>query len=656
MNKSNAQVDRVVGAGLKRRIGGCLLAIALLPPFTWSMLGDPYRQWLASRIAAPDSLWISTLAIAAISAVTAALIGVLIFTQPLHRLQRAERDLRQAWRRDPLTGLLNREGMQTALEQAMRNHPDKAGVIGVLMLDLDNFSVVNKSLGGADGDALLKQAAARISSVIRSADPLARVGADKFVVAVGGRTGLAGMNIIATNLQRAFREPFKLDSRHVLLTPSVGMVVSGGARPQDLIGYAEVAVRSAKSLGGARNCWYEPTDQCDDVSELDVQLRLHHALERDEFMLLYQPVLRADGQRIVGVEALIRWRDPMEGIVSPDRFIPVLEQTGLIIGVGRWVLQQACEQGRIWIEEGADELVVSVNVSPRQFAEADLVKMVDSVLEQTGFPSGQLQLEITEGILLDPSQDCLRKLQSLAERGVRIALDDFGMGYSSLAYLKHFPLHTLKIDRNFVKDLPGKPRDVLIAQAIVNLGLGLGLHVTAEGVETVEQFNMLSSMGCESMQGFLFNRPLEVKQISTMLRTEGGLLALPPTPEVAVYEKPYRLQPMRRRVRISRNGEVLGDSRDALWLLDESGELSPTVYLPRHDVTVALAESGDVQRRRYLGEQHYLDLLSRTGHVVSPAIAWEYQHLAPEVQSLQERIAFNADRVVVEELPLEADT
>ena len=254
---------------------------------------------------------------------------------------------------------------------------------------------------------------------------------------------------------------------------------------------------------------------------LALDLRLRHALQRGEFFLVYQPIVDADGSDIVAVEALLRWADPERGVVSPADFIPVLEQTGLIVEAGRWVLHEACRQGRAWLADGARELVLSVNVSPRQFAEPEFVDTVTAVLAATGFPAAQLQLEVTEGLLLEPSPQSLQKIDALVARGVRLAVDDFGMGYSSLAYLKRFPLHTLKIDRLFVRDLPLARRDAAIVRAIVDLGHGLGLQVTAEGVETADQFHELRRLGCDSMQGYLFARPASAAAMALMLARPG---------------------------------------------------------------------------------------------------------------------------------------
>ena len=270
--------------------------------------------------------------------------------------------------------------------------------------------------------------------------------------------------------------------------------------------------------------------EADHRQRLDLDLRLRRALERGEFFLVYQPIVDAEGHGIVAVEALLRWADPERGVISPADFIPLLEQSGLIVPVGRWTMHEACRRGRAWIDKGAEDLVMSVNVSPRQFAEPDFVQTVAAVLAETGLPRGHLQLEVTEGLLLEPTPQTLHKIDALVAAGVRLAVDDFGMGYSSLAYLKRFPLHALKIDRMFVRDLPEQRQDAAIVRAIVDLGHGLGLHVTAEGVEDADQFHELRRLGCDSMQGYLFARPVAASEVAGVLAQPGRFGAAPSEP------------------------------------------------------------------------------------------------------------------------------
>ena len=367
--------------------------------------------------------------------------------------------------------------------------------------------------------------AERIRSVTRESDIVARLGADQFVVQAEAAAGAHALGAMARNVLRAADEPLRVAGRDMVAPLSIGIALAGDHADDvdGLLKCADAAMRAAKAAGGARFCVYEPEMEADHRQRLDLDLRLRHALERDEFFLVYQPIVGAGGRGIVAVEALLRWADPVRGVISPVDFIPLLEQTGQIVPVGRWTLREACRRGRSWIAGGAEDLLLSVNVSPRQFAEPDFVQMVVAVLAETGLPSGHLQLEVTEGLLLEPTPQTLQKIDALVAAGVRLAVDDFGMGYSSLAYLKRFPLHALKIDRMFVRDLPQARHDAAIVRAIIDLGHGLGLTITAEGVETANQFHELRRLGCDTMQGYLSARPTTAAEMTQMLQRPSGV-------------------------------------------------------------------------------------------------------------------------------------
>ena len=469
----------------------------------------------------------SDLAHAALAALLCAALAAFTWrvavSAPMVALRAAEGRWRSFARRDALTGLLNREGLRNRLGRALERCRGAERGVGLLLIDVDRFRLVNDSLGQPAGDQLLRHVAERIRAVTREADCVARLGADQFVVQVEAVAGAQALAAMARNLLRAVEAPYTVGGSDTVATLSIGMALAGQSADDvdGLLTCADAAMRAAKADGGARFRLYEPTMEANTQQRLALDLRLRHALQRGEFFLVYQPIVDADGSDIVAVEALLRWADPERGVVSPADFIPVLEQTGLIVEAGRWVLHEACRQGRAWLADGARELVLSVNVSPRQFAEPDFVDTVTAVLAATGFPAAQLQLEVTEGLLLEPSPQSLQKIDALVARGVRLAVDDFGMGYSSLAYLKRFPLHTLKIDRLFVRDLPLARRDAAIVRAIVDLGHGLGLQVTAEGVETADQFHELRRLGCDSMQGYLFARPASAAAMALMLARPG---------------------------------------------------------------------------------------------------------------------------------------
>ena len=458
------------------------------------------------------------------------------FRRPMAALRRAEVRVLAMAHVDALTGLLNRDGLRSQLQRALGQVDGSRRTVGVLLIDLDRFRVVNDTLGQPAGDALLRGVADRMRAVTRDGDVLARLGADQFAIQVRGISGNQALIAMARNLLRAFEPPYALDGRDTIAMMSIGVAVAGeqAGTVDELLSCADAAMRSAKASGGGRFRVYEPEMQVDPAMRLDMPMRLKRAFQANEFFVVYQPIVEADGREIIAVESLLRWQDPQRGEVMPSEFIPAMEQTGLIVQVGRWVLEQSCRCGVAWMREGVNDLVLSVNVSPRQFAEADFVQTVADVLSATGFPAQRLQLEVTEGLLLDPTPQSLEKLDRLAASGVRLAVDDFGMGYSSLAYLKRFRLHTLKIDRMFVRDIPMHQQDAAIVRAIVDLGHGLGLRVTAEGVEKSEQFHELRRLGCDSMQGYLFSRPVSAPRMGQMLAQPplelgGGRLTGAPT-------------------------------------------------------------------------------------------------------------------------------
>jgi diguanylate cyclase (GGDEF)-like protein len=450
---------------------------------------------------------------AALSLAATGLTWLLVVRRSVGALRKAEGRLRSITVIDPLTGLLNRAGLRQRLQRGQSGER-KSGTrrVGVLLIDLDRFRLINESFGQPAGDQLLRAVAARIRGVLRHGDAAARLGGDQFVVYTPTLAGAQAAAVMARNLLRAIEPALIIAQRQTQVSVSIGIALAGADldadAPDQLLAHADAAMRAAKSGGGGRYRVFEASMIGNTQKQLELDMALRRALQAGEFELAYQPIMDADGTSIGAVEALLRWNDPSRGIVSPAEFIPVLEQTGLIVPVGQWVLRDACRRVQGWMAQGAAPVTLSVNVSPIQFAEPDFVRHVFAALEATGFPARQLQLEVTEGLLLDPTPDSLRKMDALVDAGVRLAVDDFGMGYSSLAYLKRFRLHSLKIDRMFVRDVPQQRQDTAIVRAIVELAHALELHVTAEGVETAEQHNALRALGCDSMQGFLFARPM----------------------------------------------------------------------------------------------------------------------------------------------------
>lgn len=529
----DAPMDHSMTRATTYLIVGGLGLIALLPPLLWMAFGMWVQGHLLELSVSLRPLALGALEIGAASSLLALGLWGLVFQRRVQAMRAAERRLRGISKRDPLTGLLNREGLRITLAHALQRRGGRRGDVGVMLIDIDRFHLVNNSLGQPAGDALLRSVAGRIRAAVRERDVVARLGGDQFAIQVEGVSGAQALAVMARNLLRAFEAPAAVGGRDMVATLSIGIAMACEASQSidPLLKNAEIALRAAKAGGGGAFCGFEDHMRDDDDMRLDLERRLRRALKNGEFRLVFQPITAAGSEHIVAVEALLRWADPAQAtMVSPAEFIPVLEQTGLIVPVGNWVLHEACRQGLQWLAGGSHSLVLSVNVSPRQFAEPHFVDTVASILRETGFPASRLQLEVTEGLLLEPTPERLDKINALVKTGVRLAVDDFGMGYSSLSYLKSLPLHTLKIDRMFVRDAVEHQRDATIVRAIVDLGHGLGLHVTAEGVETQAQRNLLMRLGVDSMQGYLFARPVGAEAMHAMLveRGTGGADEEPP--------------------------------------------------------------------------------------------------------------------------------
>jgi diguanylate cyclase len=495
-----------------------LAALALLPPLAVA-LAVLLTDDAAAGSSARQHALLSAAAAALLSSAAALLLWRRFVRRSVGALRKAEGRLRSISRVDLLTALLNRAGLreqlQRGLDAAQRSRASRR--VGVLLIDLDRFRLINESLGQQAGDELLRAVAERIRALLRSGDAAARLSGDQFAVITSTLAGSQAAAVMARNLLRAVEPALAIGAIRSQISVSIGIAMAdataagAGGTTQDadaLLAQADAAMRAAKAGGGGRYRVFEASMLVNTQQQLELEMALRYALRNDEFMLVFQPIVAADGASVYAVEALLRWNDPARGMVSPAEFIPVLERTGLIVPVGEWVLRDACRRMRQWNAQGAMPVTLSVNVSPMQFAESDFVRQVLAALQATGLPPRQLQLEVTEGLLLDPTPEVLRKMDALADAGVRLAVDDFGMGYSSLAFLKRFRLHALKIDRLFVRDVPRLPQDSAIVRAIVELAHALGLHVTAEGVETAEQHAALQAMGCDSMQGFLFARPM----------------------------------------------------------------------------------------------------------------------------------------------------
>jgi diguanylate cyclase (GGDEF)-like protein len=410
---------------------------------------------------------------------------------------------------DALTGLPNRTLLIDRVQQAIARANRRGGKLGLLFLDLDRFKNVNDSLGHAMGDQLLQAVSARLTACLREGDTAARLGGDEFIISLPDVADGAEAARVAARILAELAKPFTVSGHQLPAEASIGIALypDDGDNAQTLMRNADTAMYHAKESGRANHQFFS-TQMTERVSRrLSTETSLRRALERGEFALHYQPLVELASGRIDGAEALVRWPQPDRRLVSPIEFIPVAEETGLIVPLGEWVLREACTQAQAW-QARRPGLRIAVNLSGRQFRQKDLVGMIEQVLRETGLAPTLLELELTEGILMHHAEDTVHTLARLDEMGVRLAIDDFGTGYSSLSYLKRFPIHTLKIDRSFVQDISTDPDDAAIVTAIVAMARGLNLSVTAEGVETKQQAVFLRSLSCDLAQGYHFGRPM----------------------------------------------------------------------------------------------------------------------------------------------------
>ena len=436
-----------------------------------------------------------------------------VSVRDLRERHRLEAELSRSAFYDRITGLPNRALLLDRIGHSLSwTRPNDDDPVAILLLDLDRFKVINESLGHAAGDRLLEAVARRLEACVRPGDTVARFGGDEFAVLLDGIAETAEARRIAERIEITLREPFDLDGRDWFVTASMGIAtgIVGRTDPGQLLRDVEVALHRAQSPGSARHAVYEPSMVAATPERLDLETDLRRAVERNELRLHYQPLIDLRTDRIVGFEALVRWQHPTRGLVAPLSFIPLAEETGLILPIGRWVLESACREARAWQGDSPDgaPIMMSVNLSARQFAQSDLADQVATILTETGLEPTCLELEITESVLMDESDAGIRSLRALRALGVRLVLDDFGTGYSSLSYLKHLPLDTIKIDRSFVTELTDDDANLPIVEAVIALAHGLGIDVVGEGIETENQLVRLRALGCDRGQGFYFARPL----------------------------------------------------------------------------------------------------------------------------------------------------
>ncbi|AKT30381.1 EAL domain-containing protein [Pseudomonas syringae pv. actinidiae] len=453
---------------------------------------------------------------------------LLMNARDIGQLKSAQAQIQHLAYHDPLTGLPNRALLMDRLSQqvSLLQHQNLRGAL--LFLDLDHFKHINDSLGHPVGDSVLSVIAARLEASVRQEDTVARLGGDEFVVLICGLDGSLEqvthqVRVLADNLRVLLAEPMFLDGHRLQVTPSVGIVLipDDGLTPADLLKRADIALYRAKDSGRNASQFFHVSMQQAVSQRLRLENDLRLALARNEFHLHFQAQVDCRTNQVTGAEALLRWQHPEYGLLPPDQFVQILEESGMILEVGSRILDDACKIGGLLLSQGLvskDRFLMGVNVSPRQFRQSDFVERVEHSLKQHHLPATMLKLEITEGIVIQNLDDTILKMRSLRDLGVGFAMDDFGTGYSSLTYLKRLPVDTLKIDQSFVQDATSDPNDAEIIRAIVAMAQSLNLHVIAEGVETPEQLAFLERVGCYNYQGYLFSEPLPGPEFETLLQ------------------------------------------------------------------------------------------------------------------------------------------
>ena len=456
--------------------------------------------------------------------------GPVVFTcvvRDITERKKVDETIRRLALSDSLTGLANRNLFQRRLDDSIQVARRRGQLVAVMFLDLDKFKSINDTLGHPMGDKLLKVVGDRLGECCRAVDTVARLGGDEFAIILADVKDSEYVGIPAGRILRALADPIVVDGNEMITSTSIGISLypQDATDPEELIRKADLALYEAKATGRGRFRLYDHKLEAQAHAQriLDHDLRL--ALVRDEFELHYQPQLDIRTGCIVGTEALIRWYHPERKLMSPAEFIPAAEVNGLIVPIGAWVIETACRQNKKWQDEGLPPVRIAVNISPRQFQSDDLVDTVRAALEESGLDPWWLELEITEGMVMDHADIVVGKLRQLRELGVELAIDDFGTGFSSLSYLKRFPVQRLKVDQSFVRDLINDPDDAAIAEAIIRMGHGLNLGVIAEGVETQEHVAWLLEQGCEQAQGYHFSLPLPADELSKWMRQRTAALA-----------------------------------------------------------------------------------------------------------------------------------
>jgi diguanylate cyclase (GGDEF)-like protein/PAS domain S-box-containing protein len=445
--------------------------------------------------------------------------GIMAIVADITERKQSEAKINYLAYHDTLTGLPNRVSFEERLVEAVAHAKVARESLAVMFLSLDRFKKFNDTLGHLIGDQLLRSVAERLNLTLREGNHVARFGSDEFAVLLTRISGAEEAARRANNFQNVLNAPFIVEGHELYVTSSIGIGLypDDGTDAQGLLKSAGSALYRAKQLGGSSYQFYTADMNARALARLALENQLRWALERKEFVVYYQPQVNLDTGKIMGMEALVRWQHPELGLVPPAEFIPLAEDTGLIMPIGEWVLRTACAQTKVWQNCGFSNLHVAVNLSPRQFQQPDLLLLIEQSLKEAGLNPASLELEVTESSVMKNTESAINTLRELRAMGIKISIDDFGSGYSSLTYLKHLPIDVLKIDQSFVRDMTSDPKDAAIVMAIIQLAHSLQLQVKAEGVETEEQLRFLRLLRCDEMQGYLFCRPLAVEAFEQLL-------------------------------------------------------------------------------------------------------------------------------------------
>ena len=488
------------------------------------------RQWLTQNASSTSYRWLIWVALGLISIIIL-MSGLTVLlrrqvARRTHELQlevderrEAERKLDELAYYDSLTKLPNRISLLEYLKIAIGRARRKENKMAVLFIDIDRFKTINDTLGHDAGDQLIVEIAKRLQTCLRDDDSIHRFGGDEFVAILQDITDLADIHHVTKRMLKSLNASIQINASEIFSSICIGVSIypDDDDDTDNLLKYADAAMYHAKDLGG-NSCQFYNQELTLRVQErLKLETRLRYALEHDDFILHYQPIYNLNDQKLIGVEALIRWQDSEQGLIMPDNFIPLAEETGLIVPLGEWVLKTACEQVKKWESQGLGNLHLAINVSSMQFDYGKLYSTVMSTLKNSGVNSQQLELEITERMFLNITDNVKETLDKLTNEGVKLSIDDFGTGYSSLSYLKQLPIDTLKIDRSFIMGIPEDKDDVQIAATIVAMAHGLGMDVVAEGIETKEQLQYLNSLNCRRGQGYFLSKPKPVEEITRLL-------------------------------------------------------------------------------------------------------------------------------------------